>query len=1086
MFCNVICRLLSLQELLENVDSIVHPGIITQPLPQKLLPIVYHILHPWQAFKVEQLPKKKARAAKLEPGAGPSASTRAQLEHHPPAVKPSAHPNMDGAAKEQTAERAGTGTASGQGTAPDGTAVPKRTEKEAKAESADGGALEVNGHDKGGKKGGAKKEKKKAAGPAPTPSGEIHCHYCGTRESTYWRRGPDGPKTLCNSCGLNWFRQRPMQREQVEKNNLMAKAVAAARLKRPANSLKEGPEKRKREEKKDGEKLREQLHGKKGVEALAAEMAGKTKGQLQALKKRRKIEEGGSSAEKGAIPRGLKGLKRAEKASIGRKLGDAAVKKAALIKRTQSQLSLMGLLESAPPQVPEAVPEVVALKPKGLVKGARFAPLKQAQTRLGAQKLLAVLNVIKQKKGFGRVTSTASLESVPSEQTEAFTEGLRKDEQTQGGEAPLSQEWGLDAKDAGLEGVPTPRKTGARSQRRPNTALLQGASFLPWKSRPRGWESSSLTFAAAESRLLKSQAANPGAAAGRPPVHKRAEFRPSGGAPTQQEQLEKPAAGAGGLGGAGGAPAVQQRGRMREGLAQGGRPGSPASGLSYEGSDADGFAGYDVLRKLLQEVDVTVTSPTSKGRPPLNRAGKMASGAPFSKKQETLERPPGGQARPGLKSYESFEDLVMGTAGGMKRYESFEDLALRAGPAFSRIESFEELALKAGPGIRRFESFEDLAMRSEPVFEVPTLKPPPAADVAVVKGEGGSDGDQGSEGSREGAGRKSGREKKQKTWDWAVVDGPKRKRKEKGLGKEGDQGKLADERPGLATGVFAEAHGQTSEGGGQSGSRQGQRLDENGQLPLVGGQSLAAQGPGAVGQSAGYTERPDRQPFPATGQSGAIEGRPQPPAGQSISPPGRSVTAVIRPSIVPGEAQPTNGQSLSPFVGSKGQQIPESFVGSLGLQTQGPGLGARGLSARALHLLVDCAVDTEPPAEVNMLMQDLETLAIGNPAMFETRSTLQGNGVLDGATGSGLQATNGATFALSNGQTFKQQALQPHAIRPLVTVASSGREESLVGGSVGPVGSEGLAAGELLLVGLLCSMLGLTPAYLSSLQVRRC
>lgn len=997
---------------------------------------------------------------------------------------------MDGAAKEQTAERPGTGTAKGQETAPDGTAVPKRTEKEAKAESADGGALEANGHDKGGKKGGAKKEKKKAPGPAPTPSGEIHCHYCGTRESTYWRRGPDGPKTLCNSCGLNWFRQRPMQREQVEKNNLMAKAVAAAQLKRPANSLKEGPEKRKREEKKDGEKLREQLHGKKGGEALAAEMAGKTKGQLQALKKRRKIEEGGSSAEKGGMPRGLKGLKRAEKASIGRKLGDAAVKKAALIKRTPSQLSLLGLLESAPPpQVPEAVPEVVALKPKGLVKGARFAPLKQAQTRLGAQKLLAVLNVIKQKKGFGRVTSTASLESVPSEQMELFTEGLRKDEQTQGGEAPVSQEWGSDAKDAALEGVPTPRKTGARSQRRPNTALLQGASFLPWKSRPRDWESSSLTFAAAESRLLKSQAANPGAAAGRPPVHKRAEFRPPGGAPTQQEQLEKPPAGAGGLGGAAGAPAVQQRGRMREGLAQGGRPGSPASGLSYEGSDADGFAGYDVLRKLLQEVDVTVTSTTSKGRPPLNRAGKMPSAAPFSKKPESLERPPGGQARPGLKSYESFEDLVMGTAGGMKRYESFEDLALRAGPAFSRIESFEELALKAGPGIRRFESFEDLAMRSEPVFEVPTLKPPPAADTAVVKGEGGSDADQGSEGSREGAGRKSGREKKQKTWDWAVVDGPKRKWKEKGP----DPGKLAEERPGLATGVPAEALGQTSEGGGQSlrvveqlGSRQGQRLDENGQLPLVGGQSFAAQGPGAVGQSAGYTERPDRQPFPATGQSGAAEGQPQPPAGQSMLPPGQSITAVGRPSMVPGEAQPTDGQSLSAFLGTKGQQIPESLVGSLGLQNQGPGLGARGLSARALHLLVDCAVDTEPPAEVNMLMQDLETLAIGNPAMFESRRTLQENGVLEGATGSALQATNGATFALSNAQTFKPQALQPHAVRPLVTVASRGREESLVGGSVGAVGSEGLAAGELLLVGLLCSMFGLTPTFLWSLRVRRC
>jgi hypothetical protein len=34
------------------------------------------------------------------------------------------------------------------------------------------------------------------------PPGE--CHSCGTSDTPEWRKGPDGPKTLCNSCGLQW------------------------------------------------------------------------------------------------------------------------------------------------------------------------------------------------------------------------------------------------------------------------------------------------------------------------------------------------------------------------------------------------------------------------------------------------------------------------------------------------------------------------------------------------------------------------------------------------------------------------------------------------------------------------------------------------------------------------------------------------------------------------------------------------------------------------------------------------------------------------------------------------------------------
>ncbi|KAI8387256.1 hypothetical protein BD560DRAFT_344475, partial [Blakeslea trispora] len=33
------------------------------------------------------------------------------------------------------------------------------------------------------------------------------CTYCGTSSSPEWRRGPLGPKTLCNACGLRWSKK---------------------------------------------------------------------------------------------------------------------------------------------------------------------------------------------------------------------------------------------------------------------------------------------------------------------------------------------------------------------------------------------------------------------------------------------------------------------------------------------------------------------------------------------------------------------------------------------------------------------------------------------------------------------------------------------------------------------------------------------------------------------------------------------------------------------------------------------------------------------------------------------------------------
>lgn len=41
---------------------------------------------------------------------------------------------------------------------------------------------------------------------------EYVCTDCGTLESPEWRKGPNGPKTLCNACGLRWAKKEKKSR----------------------------------------------------------------------------------------------------------------------------------------------------------------------------------------------------------------------------------------------------------------------------------------------------------------------------------------------------------------------------------------------------------------------------------------------------------------------------------------------------------------------------------------------------------------------------------------------------------------------------------------------------------------------------------------------------------------------------------------------------------------------------------------------------------------------------------------------------------------------------------------------------------
>lgn len=51
-------------------------------------------------------------------------------------------------------------------------------------------------------RGGSKKDKKKQK-----VADEYVCSDCGTLDSPEWRKGPKGPKTLCNACGLRWAKK---------------------------------------------------------------------------------------------------------------------------------------------------------------------------------------------------------------------------------------------------------------------------------------------------------------------------------------------------------------------------------------------------------------------------------------------------------------------------------------------------------------------------------------------------------------------------------------------------------------------------------------------------------------------------------------------------------------------------------------------------------------------------------------------------------------------------------------------------------------------------------------------------------------
>lgn len=61
---------------------------------------------------------------------------------------------------------------------------------------------------------GPKKDKKKQK-----VADEYVCADCGTLDSPEWRKGPKGPKTLCNACGLRWAKKEKKRGGDDGKNS---------------------------------------------------------------------------------------------------------------------------------------------------------------------------------------------------------------------------------------------------------------------------------------------------------------------------------------------------------------------------------------------------------------------------------------------------------------------------------------------------------------------------------------------------------------------------------------------------------------------------------------------------------------------------------------------------------------------------------------------------------------------------------------------------------------------------------------------------------------------------------------------------
>ena len=61
--------------------------------------------------------------------------------------------------------------------------------------------------------------------PAHMDKSMLFCHFCGRKETPEWRKGPAGPATLCNACGLQWAKKVRAQRNSTASRSSTTSSV---------------------------------------------------------------------------------------------------------------------------------------------------------------------------------------------------------------------------------------------------------------------------------------------------------------------------------------------------------------------------------------------------------------------------------------------------------------------------------------------------------------------------------------------------------------------------------------------------------------------------------------------------------------------------------------------------------------------------------------------------------------------------------------------------------------------------------------------------------------------------------------------
>jgi len=78
--------------------------------------------------------------------------------------------------------------------------------------------------------------------PAHMDKNMLFCHFCGRKDTPEWRKGPSGPATLCNACGLQWAKKMRAQRSSHSSSSTSKSSKNAAKAASSVSSNKSSEE----------------------------------------------------------------------------------------------------------------------------------------------------------------------------------------------------------------------------------------------------------------------------------------------------------------------------------------------------------------------------------------------------------------------------------------------------------------------------------------------------------------------------------------------------------------------------------------------------------------------------------------------------------------------------------------------------------------------------------------------------------------------------------------------------------------------------------------------------------------------------